>query len=208
MKKQSFFTLFLAVVAAAFLLTCNRKDKDSEPAPGALMKPISVVFSREALEGLISVASANEFAGLCFMPVEDGDRVNLRAIRAEWNTSAGKSKELVKDMSHSILGEQSNLATPALAANGTQEFELTMIDAATLQHFLNYDHFYKAEGQKASGLFLTRAMLNLPVKDQYREYRALAVRPFPEPVLEKVESRASLANYLSWPCPPLWREDE
>lgn len=206
MKKQALSGPLAAALLVLVLLGCNRKDNDSEPAPGVPMKPISVIFSTESLKSLIDVTSPNEFAGICFMPVEDGDRVNLRAMRAEWNTGAGKSKELIKDMSHTAMGTYSSVVSPVAMSNGTQEFELTMIDAATLQHFLNYNHFYSAEGQLAEGIYLTRAMLSLPTGNQYREYRALAVKPYPEPVMENIESRASVANYLSWPCPPIWRE--
>lgn len=206
MNKRSFFRLlpFGILLFAAFLLTCNRKDNDPELTQQTLVKPISVFFPAESLNALISISSPNEFAGLCFMPVDEGERMNLRAFRIEWNTSGGKPNEMVKVMEQNVMGQHSTVASPDLAAGDSEEFKLTMIDANTLQHFLQYDRFYGAPGQRATGLYLTRTMIMLPTGKQYHQYRSLLIKPFPEPVQERIETEASVAYYMGPVCPPKW----
>ena len=81
----------LALSLAAYIAAC-KKDSTLEPED-AILKPISVSLSRDEILGLLANAGTNEVAGICFMPVQDGDRINLQAILAEWNTSENKPNE-------------------------------------------------------------------------------------------------------------------
>ncbi|MFN0213255.1 MAG: hypothetical protein ACKVT2_03290 [Saprospiraceae bacterium] len=195
----------LALSLAAYFAACK---KDNAPDPDdALVKPISVSFSRAEILGLLANAGANEVAGICFMPVQDGDRINLQAILAEWNTSENKPKEMVKVMDKTLTGKMTADPCPPLLAGGTTEFELVYYDKATLLRFLDEDHYYPGATQLPEGIYLSRVMLDLGGGSEYKKYRGLVLKPYPLPDLSNgFTEREGLGYQIGAPCPPIWHE--
>ena len=202
MKKM---LLFLLLAGGALLLTC-KKESEADPAD-EVMKPISVSFSRDEILHLLANAGSNEVAGLCFMPVQEGDRINLRAILTEWNSSENKPNEMVKVMDKTLSGQMTNDPCPPLTVSGTTEFELVFFEKDALLRFLDEQHFYPGATQKPAGIYLSRMMLDLNSGGEYKKYRGLVMKPYPLPDLSGgFKEREGTGYYVGRSCPPLWHD--
>lgn len=208
MKSKLFLIcLFLSLITMSIYILACKKDKGSDPA-NAEMKPISVSFSRDEILNLLSNTGSNEVAGICFVPVQDGEKINLKAILAEWNTSESKPNEMIKVMNKKVAGTITNDQCPSLAENGTSEFELVFYDKETLLRFLNDDHFYPNKTQKSAGLYFSRIMLDLSDGSEYKKYRGLVMKPYPLPDYSKGFAEREGTGYEIGPaCPPRWRNE-
>ncbi len=197
--------LLCSLSMAAYFTAC-KKDKAPDPED-AVIKPISVSFSREEILGLLSNTGANEVAGICFMPVQDGERINLQAVLAEWNTSESKPTEMVKVMSKTVAGKITNDPCPTLTASGTSEFEVVYYDKETLLRFLNEDHYYPGTTQKPEGVYFSRVMLDLSSGSEYKKYRGLVMKPYPLPDFSQGFTEREGTGYeVGPPCPPYWHD--
>lgn len=205
--KKKFVLSILAMISlsfAAYFTACKKDNVPEQDDPP--IKPISVSFSREAILGLLANAGANEVAGICLIPVQDGDAINLQAILAEWNTSEGKPEEMIKVMSKTVTGTLTTDPCPALTANGTTEFEFAFCDKAMLTRFLDEEHYYPDATQKPDGLYFSRIMLDLNDNVEFKKYRGLLLKPYPLPNLENGFSERAGVGYIVIPtCPPYWR---